>query len=137
MGGSGSHEGNIFIGGLPVCDDLHDHNNALVVCRFQGVQNIGTTAILQLYDMKNVCRMLGYSYAQHTTGSHFGSVPSTFSMDDVECTGNEASFLDCPHTTVHNCGSHEGAGVICSNSGEENQDMFSDAETCISKGGHP
>ena len=81
--------------------------------------------------------MLGYSYAQHTTGSHFGSVPSTFSMDDVECTGNEASFLDCPHTTVHNCGSHEGAGVICSNSGEENQDMFSDVETCISKGRHP
>ena len=62
--------------------------------------------------------MLGYSYAQHTTGSHFGSVSSTFSMDDVQCTGNEASFLDCPHTTIEDCGKTEGAGVICSHSGE-------------------
>ena len=34
MGGSGPHEGNIFVGGLPVCDDYHDAQNALVVCRF-------------------------------------------------------------------------------------------------------
>ena len=34
VGGSGPHEGNIFVGGLPVCDDHHDAQNALVVCRF-------------------------------------------------------------------------------------------------------
>ena len=34
VGGSGSHEGNIFVGGLPVCDDFHDHENAIVVCRW-------------------------------------------------------------------------------------------------------
>ena len=34
VGGSGPHEGNIFVGGLPVCDDYHDAQNALVVCRF-------------------------------------------------------------------------------------------------------
>ena len=34
MNGSGPHEGNIVVGGLPVCDDLHDAQNALVVCRF-------------------------------------------------------------------------------------------------------
>ena len=33
VGGSGSHEGNIFVGGAPVCDDGHDADNALVVCR--------------------------------------------------------------------------------------------------------
>ena len=33
VGGSGPHEGNIFVGGLPVCDDYHDAQNALVVCR--------------------------------------------------------------------------------------------------------
>ena len=33
VGGSGPHEGNILVGGLPVCDDHHDHENALVVCR--------------------------------------------------------------------------------------------------------
>ena len=34
MGGSGPHEGNIFVGGKPVCDDYHGVQNALVVCRF-------------------------------------------------------------------------------------------------------
>ena len=33
VGGAGSNEGNILVGGLPVCDDNHDHENALVVCR--------------------------------------------------------------------------------------------------------
>ena len=61
--------------------------------------------------------MLGYSYAQHTTRSHFGVVSDTFSMDEVQCTGNEASILDCPHLTVEDedCSAGEGAGVICSN----------------------
>ena len=34
VGGSGPHEGNILVGGQPVCDDYHDDQNALVVCRF-------------------------------------------------------------------------------------------------------
>ena len=33
VGGSGPYEGNILVGGLPVCDDHHNANNALVVCR--------------------------------------------------------------------------------------------------------
>ena len=66
---------------------------------------------------RNLPRMLGYSFGQTTRESHFGSVSSTFKMDNVQCTGNEASLLDCPHLTVDDCGSHEGAGVICSNSG--------------------
>ena len=61
--------------------------------------------------------MLGYQYAQATVQSQFGSVPSTFAMDNVQCTGNEASLLDCPHLTVDNCSSHKGAGVICTDSG--------------------
>ena len=61
--------------------------------------------------------MLGYSFGQHTSESHFGSVSSTFAMDNVQCTGSETSFLDCPHLTVDDCSSYEGAGVICSNSG--------------------
>ena len=61
--------------------------------------------------------MLGYSYGQHTTHSQFGQVSSTFGMDNVQCTGNEASLLDCPHLTVDNCDGTEGAGAICSNTG--------------------
>ena len=61
-------------------------------------------------------RMLGYAYGQHTVRSFFGSVSSTFAMDNVRCTGNEASILDCPHLLHDDCDSSEGAGVICSNS---------------------
>jgi hypothetical protein len=91
VGGSGRHEGNILVGGLPVCDDEHNALNAKVVCR-----------------------MLGYPYGRATVKSHFGRVSSTFKMDDVRCTGNEASLLDCRHNTVDDCGPDEGAGVICS-----------------------
>ena len=111
--GSGPHEGNIFVGGLPVCDDYHDAQNALVVCRFaknRGMRIFGNRN-------KNLPRMLGYSFGQPTSQSQFGSVPSTFGMDNVQCIGNETSFLDCPHLTVDDCEGHEGAGVICSNTG--------------------
>ena len=43
VGGSGPHEGNIFVGGLPVCDDYHDAQNALVVCRFAKNRRMGET----------------------------------------------------------------------------------------------
>merc|ERR1712112_733521 len=58
--------------------------------------------------------MLGYSSGKATMRSQFGRVSNTFKMDDVQCTGNEASLLDCPHRTMDDCGPHEGAGVICS-----------------------
>ena len=41
VGGSGPHEGNIFVGGLPVCDDDHDEDNARVVCRFHSTVDTG------------------------------------------------------------------------------------------------
>ena len=40
VGGTGPHEGNILVGGLPVCDDGHDAQNALVVCRFAKNRNL-------------------------------------------------------------------------------------------------
>jgi hypothetical protein len=34
-------------------------------------------------------------------------------MDNVVCTGNEMSLLDCSHTTIHNCVHSEDFGAIC------------------------
>ena len=34
-------------------------------------------------------------------------------MDDVACTGEETCLLNCSHTSTHNCGHHEDAGVVC------------------------
>ena len=34
-------------------------------------------------------------------------------MDNVGCYGSETSLSQCYHTTYHNCGHHEDAGVVC------------------------
>ena len=38
-----------------------------------------------------------------------------FIQDDVKCLGHETNLLDCPSLiNSHNCGTSEGAGVVCS-----------------------
>ena len=61
-----------------------------------------------------VCKQLGYSYGYAYASSEWGTVPSTFAMDEVRCTGNEKALQDCIYETQDDCGSHEGAGVHCS-----------------------
>ncbi len=34
-------------------------------------------------------------------------------MDEIDCTGEESSLLDCPLNTIHNCIHCEDASVIC------------------------
>ena len=119
MGGSGPYEGHIFVNGLPVCDDGHNNQNALVVCRFVKTHSF-LTQVDHSFDwefLKQLFRMLGYSSGGATVQSWFGPVADTFGMDNVQCIGNETSILDCPHVTVDDCGPFEGAGVICTNLG--------------------
>jgi hypothetical protein len=60
-------------------------------------------------------RTLGFNSGQATVQSHFGLVPADFGMDNVSCGGEELDIRECPHITLaeENCGSAEGAGVIC------------------------
>ena len=70
----GIAQGNIFVGGKPVCDDGWNLVSAEVVCRqlnFHGVSRI-------------------------TMGSHFGFTSGYFSMDDIACHGNESTITGCP-----------------------------------------
>ena len=109
-GGSGPHEGNIYVNGQPVCDDGDGESyhfskeNAIVVCRFEQSSK-------SIY--MGTCRMLGFHSGKPTSDSHFGKVTEDFGMDELRCTGSEASILDCAHEKVHDCGEDEGAGVIC------------------------
>ena len=59
--------------------------------------------------------MLGFSQigAMAVSSSTFGSVSTNFIMDDVQCDGTEETLEDCSYNPRHNCGSSEGAGVIC------------------------
>jgi len=91
--GGSSSEGNLFINGQPVCDDAWDDNDAAVACR-----------------------MLGFSTGTRTMQSAYGSVPTNFIMDDVQCSGSEQNLFSCTFNPSHNCGSGEGAGVVCQGS---------------------
>uniref|UniRef100_A0A1X7U1B7 Deleted in malignant brain tumors 1 protein n=1 Tax=Amphimedon queenslandica TaxID=400682 RepID=A0A1X7U1B7_AMPQE len=66
-------------------------------------------------DAMVVCGQLGYSTmnALAYSNSYFGSVTGPINLDDVQCSGNEESLLDCPFNPQHNCLHSEDAGVMC------------------------
>ena len=42
-----------------------------------------------------------------------GHVPADFRMDDLKCNGTETNIRHCDHHKCDDCGSGEGAGVVC------------------------
>ena len=57
-----------------VCDDFFDINDGDVFCKMLGYTNGAETVYLQ---------------------SHFGHSNLSYHLDDLQCTGEEESFLDC------------------------------------------
>ena len=80
-----------------------------------GVQCVMTSGVLLMpelfvnnWDMKTD-GVIAYSRAEFDQGT--GSII----LDNLFCSGSEASIFDCPHNGegVHNCGHSEDAGVFC------------------------
>uniref|UniRef100_A0A8C3UIV3 SRCR domain-containing protein n=1 Tax=Catharus ustulatus TaxID=91951 RepID=A0A8C3UIV3_CATUS len=70
-----------------------------------------------LRDAEVVCRQLGCGFAVAATSSaSFGPGIGSIYLDNVTCTGSEASLLQCDHNGWgnHNCHHREDAGVVCS-----------------------
>ncbi|XP_071381850.1 scavenger receptor cysteine-rich domain-containing group B protein [Centroberyx affinis] len=70
-----------------------------------------------LLDAQVVCRQLGCGEATAAREeSFFGPGTGKILMDNLKCTGAEASLLECSHISrdVHNCNHSEDAGVTCS-----------------------
>ena len=43
----------------------------------------------------------------------FGGGSGSIVLDNVQCTGSEASLSNCPALSQHNCDHHKDAGVRC------------------------
>ncbi|XP_019853773.1 PREDICTED: deleted in malignant brain tumors 1 protein-like [Amphimedon queenslandica] len=74
-----------------VCDDLWDSTEAAVVCRQLGWGTSGTAL----------------------SNAYFGEGTGRILLDNVRCLGTEQLLTNCAHSTTHNCGHDEDAGVIC------------------------
>ena len=75
-----------------------------------------------IQDANVICRMLGFAYAMVAYDSKaaailYGTAPSgnKFVLDDLECTGEEASVFHCIHNGewIEDCGADDIAGVQC------------------------
>uniref|UniRef100_A0A3Q2PTT2 SRCR domain-containing protein n=1 Tax=Fundulus heteroclitus TaxID=8078 RepID=A0A3Q2PTT2_FUNHE len=70
-----------------------------------------------LPDAQVVCRLVGCGEATQAWGeAHFGPGTGTILLDNLKCSGDEASLQQCSHISwnVHNCDHSEDAGVTCS-----------------------
>ena len=65
--------------------------------------------------LNRVIRQLGFDSGINFKYSTFGSVPSTFAMDNVRCRSRDTVIQDCSHFDERreDCSSYEGAGVNC------------------------
>lgn len=90
LGGGKLSEGNVFVCGRPICDDLWSNVDAQVLCR-----------------------QIGFASGTATYKSEYGRVQDNYIMDDVECVGRETNIFNCEHEDEAECGATEAAGVIC------------------------
>lgn len=91
--GDSRYFGNVYISGMPICDDSWDD-----------------------LDAKVVCQSLGRSWgvvAKHIRHSRWGNTGDNFALDEVHCKGHERYVTECPHSKHDDCGRSEGAGVVC------------------------
>ena len=62
------------------------------------------------------CRQLGYPVAiRKSTGAEFGRGTGQIWLDNIECTGDEKTLVECSHRGwgVNSCDHSKDAGIVC------------------------
>ena len=68
-------------------------------------------------DARVVCRQLGFPYAVSAPHrARFGSGSGQVWLDNIDCSGNESTIVDCQHRGwgVQDCSHSDDASVVCS-----------------------
>ena len=95
-----------------VCDDSWGVNDATVVCRQLGFATTGTP---NKYLHKCIAFKKCLLGAQAVVRAGFGQGTGSIWLDQVACTGTEATLSACPANPIgtHDCSHFEDAGVRC------------------------
>lgn len=79
-------------------------------------------------DATVVCRQLNCGKAVSTQGANFGRGSDRIWLDDVNCTGTEATLSECRARSWgdHNCHHGEDVSVVCSGNSQAPQILVDD-----------
>ena len=98
-----------------ICQDSWDNRDAKVTCR-----NLGLPSACKYYTLPLllivICPL--YLVPKAFVGSMYGERGGPVLMDNVRCTGDEQSLLDCPHDGVgeFSCSRYDDiVSVVCAN----------------------
>ena len=103
-----------------VCHDEWSIVDSNIACRQLGFSNSGRYLLCMNFKKmptyQEYLLILQCSHADSTaySSAYFGQESTIIiAMDDVACTGSEATLFSCPHTSSHNCTHAQDAGIQC------------------------